>query len=241
MAETHRKSQHKGEVAPIPQNGPSILFDLDGTLADSVYEHVLGWEEAFQKQRLTVEAWRIHRYIGISGKLLVRGIFREMGRQVRDSQRAKLEELHKKAYEKMLHGVRLLPGARELLSELTRRQIRWAIASSGDEKPVNFLKKKLGVPEGVPAITGQHVEKAKPEPDVFLTAAEQLRVKLQDCIVIGDSIWDLLAARRAGALAVGLLSGGYGRAELERAGAYRVYANPAELLAHLEEIGISSQ
>lgn len=186
------------------------------------------------------QAWKIHRYIGISGKLLVRGIFRDAGRKVSDSQIEKLEELHKKAYEKRLHGIRLLPGARELLAQLTRQQIRWAIASSGDEKPVNFITKKLGVPQGVPVITGQHVENAKPEPDVFLSAAEQLGVKLQDCIVIGDSVWDLLAARRARAIAVGLLSGGYGREELERAEAYRVYTNFAELLSHLEEIGITS-
>ena len=233
------QEQQSADAAP-KKSGPHLLFDLDGTLADTVYEHVIAWKEAFQKHKVDVQAWKIHRYIGISGKLLVRGIFRDAGRNVSESQLEKLEGLHKKAYEKRLRGIRLLPGARELLAELTRQQIRWAVASSGDKKPVNFITKKLGVPEAVPVITGQHVEKAKPEPDVFLTAAEELGVKLEDCIVIGDSVWDLLAARRAGALAVGLLSGGYGREELVRAGAYRVYSNPAELLDHLEEIGIYS-
>lgn len=219
--------------------GPSLLFDLDGTLADSVYEHVIAWEAAFQKRKFNVEAWRIHRYTGISGKLLVRGVFRNSRRVASEFEVEKLEELHKRAYEKMLHSIRLLPGARELLSTLTKKRIPWAIASSGDEKAVNFMKRKLGVPQGVPVIAGTHVEKAKPEPNVFLAAAEQLDVPLRDCIVVGDSVWDLLAARRARALAVGLLSGGYSSQELERAGAYRVYANPAELLAHLEEIGIS--
>jgi HAD superfamily hydrolase (TIGR01549 family) len=219
-------------------NHLAVLFDLDGTLADSNYEHVMAWAAAFQKHKMDVEAWRIHRYIGISGKLLVRGIFREAGRSVSESQIHKLDQIRKKELDKMLRGVRLLPGARELLATLTKHRVRWAVASSGDKKPVEFMAKKLGVPEGVPMITGEHVDKAKPEPDVFLEAARGLGVALENCVVVGDSVWDLLAARRARALAVGLLSGGYGREELVRAGAYRVYANPAELLSHLEEIGI---
>jgi HAD superfamily hydrolase (TIGR01549 family) len=226
-----RQSKTK-EQGSVSQNGnsrgPSLLFDLDGTLADSVYEHVIASEAAFQKRKFNVEAWKIHRYIGISGKLLVRGVFRDARRVASDSEVEKLEQLHKKACEKMLHGICPLPGSRELLSTLTKKRIRWAIASNGDEKAVNFMKRKLGVPQGVPVITGTHVEKAKPEPDVFLAAAEQLDVPLRDSIVVGDSVWDLLAARRARALAVGLLSGGYSRQELERAGAYRVCANPAE-------------
>lgn len=221
-------------------NSPAILFDLDGTLADSNYEHVIAWATSFQKHKFDVESWRIHRYIGISGKLLVRGIFRDSGRRFTEAQIEKLEQSRKREFDKMLHSIRLLPGARELLASLTKHRVRWAIASSGDEKPVQFMAKKLGVPEGVPVITGEHVESAKPEPDVFLEAARGLGVALENCIVVGDSVWDLLAARRARALAVGLLSGGYGREELVRAGAYRVYANPAELLSHLEEIGIAA-
>src|SRR5207248_6403008 len=96
----------------------------------------------------------------------------------------------------------------------------------------------LGVPAGVPIVTRDQVEHAKPDPDLFLAAAERLGVAISDSVVVGDSVWDLLAARRARALGVGLLSGGYGQDELERAGAYRVYQDPADLLRHIDEIGV---
>ncbi|MGH3666213.1 MAG: HAD family hydrolase, partial [Egibacteraceae bacterium] len=96
----------------------------------------------------------------------------------------------------------------------------------------------LEVPEGVPIVTRDLVAYAKPDPDLFLAAADRLGVPAGTAIVVGDSVWDLLAARRAGALGVGLLSGGYGREELERAGAYRVYEDPDDLLAHLDEVGV---
>jgi phosphoglycolate phosphatase-like HAD superfamily hydrolase len=90
----------------------------------------------------------------------------------------------------------------------------------------------------VPVVTRAAVEHAKPDPDLFIEAARRLNVDITDAIVVGDSVWDLLAARRARALGVGLLSGGYGREELGGAGAYRVYEDPADLLRHLDEIGI---
>jgi phosphoglycolate phosphatase-like HAD superfamily hydrolase len=96
----------------------------------------------------------------------------------------------------------------------------------------------LGIPESTPVITRDQVVHAKPDPDLFLAAAAALDVDIAHAVVVGDSVWDLLAARRAGALGVGLLSGGYGQEELERAGAYRVYEEPADLLRHLDEIGV---
>jgi phosphoglycolate phosphatase-like HAD superfamily hydrolase len=96
----------------------------------------------------------------------------------------------------------------------------------------------LGVPAGVPVVTRDQVEHAKPDPDLFLAAAGRLGVPVEESIVVGDSVWDLLAARRAHALGVGLLSGGYGEDELQQAGAYRVYQDPADLLKHLDEVGV---
>ena len=96
----------------------------------------------------------------------------------------------------------------------------------------------LGVGPEVPVITRDQVRHAKPDPDLFLAAAERLGVDIRASVVVGDSVWDLLAARRARALGVGLLSGGYGAEELERAGAYRVYQDPADLLKHLDEVGV---
>jgi phosphoglycolate phosphatase-like HAD superfamily hydrolase len=96
----------------------------------------------------------------------------------------------------------------------------------------------LGIPDTTPVITRDQVVHAKPDPDLFLAAAAALDVDIAHAVVVGDSVWDLLAARRAGALGVGLLSGGYGQEELERAGAYRVYEEPADMLRHLDEIGV---
>jgi phosphoglycolate phosphatase-like HAD superfamily hydrolase len=90
----------------------------------------------------------------------------------------------------------------------------------------------------IPVITRQEVQRAKPDPDLFLAAAQRLNVPIARAMVVGDSVWDLLAARRAGCLGIGVLSGGYGKEELEQVGAYRVYLDPADLLAHLDEVGI---
>jgi len=134
--------------------------------------------------------------------------------------------------------VRPLPGARELLAYLSQAGVPWAIATSGRIESARPTLETLGIPPGVPVVTRDQVAHAKPDPDLFLAAAERLGRPIHDAIVVGDSVWDLLAARRARALGVGLLSGGYGQDELERAGAYRVYQDPADLLRHLDEVGV---
>lgn len=134
--------------------------------------------------------------------------------------------------------MRPLPGARELLAALTAAGVPWAIATSGRLESARPMLAMLGVPDNVPVITRDQVARAKPDPDLFLAAAERLGVAVDAAVVVGDSVWDLLAARRARALAVGLLSGGYGQDELERAGAYRVYQDPGDLLRHLDEVGV---
>ena len=138
-------------------------------------------------------------------------------------------------------SIRPLPGARELLAELTERKAKWAIATSGLAVVARPALEMLGLPEDTPMVTRDQVRHAKPDPDLFLAAAERIGVDIADAIVVGDSIWDLMAARRARALGVGLLAGGYGREELERAGAYRVYADPADLLEHLDEVGVRTE
>ncbi len=113
-----------------------------------------------------------------------------------------------------------------------------AIATSGRMATARPALEMLDVGPDVPIVTRDMVRYAKPDPDLFLAAAEKLGAPIQNCVVVGDSVWDLLAAQRARALAVGLLSGGYGLDELERAGAYRVYQDPRDLLDHLDEVGV---
>ncbi len=217
---------------------PAFVFDLDGTLVDSVYEHVLAWREALERVGVELSVWRIHRRIGMSGGLLVDALLRETGRQVTPEQAEQMKRYHAESYARLSGSVRPLPGARELLRHLTEVGVPWAIGTSGWMQSARPMLELLGVPPNVPIVTRDQVAHAKPDPDLFLAAAQRLGVSATDAVVVGDSVWDLLAARRARALAVGLLSGGYGQDELERAGAYRVYQDPADLLDHLDEVGV---
>lgn len=218
----------------------AFLFDLDGTLVDSVYQHVLAWREALEAGGIHLAVWRIHRQIGMSGGLFVNALARETGRDVSAEEAERIHQVHGEAFKRYAAQVRALPGAQELLAFLTKAGVPWAIATSGRLQSARLSLDLLGVADDVPIITRDMVRHAKPDPDLFLAAAEKLGVDISDTVVVGDSIWDLLAARRARALSVGLLSGGYGREELERAGAYRVYNDPADLLRHLDEVGVRS-
>src|SRR6185437_476801 len=166
--------------------------------------------------------------------LFVSALLRETGRSLSAAEIERLQEAHAEHYRAHVHEVAPLPGSRELLSVLTGAGVRWAIATSGYAATARPALDLLGLPADTPMVTRDLVRHAKPDPDLFLAAAALLGVDPRYTMVVGDSVWDLLAARRAGALGVGLMSGGYGREELERAGAYRVYADPAEMLTRLD-------
>ena len=215
-----------------------FIFDLDGTLVDSVYQHVLAWKDALEIEGIELSVWRIHRKIGMSGGLFTNMLLRETGLDISGERIARLQRLHASAYNRISSQVRPLPGARELLATLTDAGIPWAIATSGRLETAGPVLATLGVDvDRVPVITRDLVKYAKPDPDLFLAAAKRLGVAIEAASVVGDSVWDMLAVRRARSLGIGLLSGGYGLEELERAGAYRVYEDPADLLKHLDEVG----
>ena len=217
---------------------PAFLFDLDGTLIDSVYQHVIAWRAALSRLDIDLSVWRIHRRIGMSGGLFVSALLRETGRTLSEADIAMLQRAHQEEYLAQADSVRPLPGAADLLTALTERKVAWAIATSGYRVTAHHALAMLGLPDDAPMVTRDMVAHAKPDPDLFLAAAALLSVEPRHAFVVGDSVWDLLAARRARALAVGLLSGGYGQEELERAGAYRVYQDPADLLRHVDEVGV---
>jgi HAD superfamily hydrolase (TIGR01549 family) len=231
---THRC---KGESVTTATS-PAFLFDLDGTLVDNVYQHVLAWREALEATGIELAVWRIHRRIGMSAGLLAHALLRETGHPVTPEEAARLQQLHAQAYARQVQQIRPLPGARELLDYLTDCHVPWTIATSGQLEIARTTLDLLGIGPDVPVVTRDQVPYAKPDPDLFLAAAQRLEVPIEATVVVGDSVWDLLAARRARALGVGLLSGGYGQDELERAGAYRVYEDPAGLLRHLDEVGV---
>jgi HAD superfamily hydrolase (TIGR01549 family) len=225
---------------PYGRKPPAFLFDLDGTLVDSVYQHVVAWREALKRSGIDLSVWRIHRRIGMSGGLLVQALLSETGVQLGVHDIEALQACHAELYAEHIRSVDALPGAAELLAYLTDMKVPWAIATSGRARGARPMLAKLGAPDDTVMVTRDEVERAKPDPDLFLAAAEQLGVEVSNAMVVGDSSWDILAARRAGAIGVGLMSGGYGRGDLERAGAFRVYEDPADMLRHIHELGVRS-
>jgi HAD superfamily hydrolase (TIGR01509 family) len=220
------------------EHNVSFLFDLDGTLVDSVYQHVAAWQQALQTAAIELSVWRIHRRIGMSGGLFTEMLLREIHRAVTPALLEELHAHHAAAYISMMKWVRPLPGARRLLQHLTDVGITWAIATSGRMATARYNLELLGLDAAsTVVVTRDDVRRAKPDPDLFIAAAERLHAHIESAVIVGDSIWDMLAARRARGLGVGLLSGGYGQDELERAGAIRVYEDPADLLSHIDEIG----
>ncbi|WEX74180.1 HAD family hydrolase [Sinorhizobium numidicum] len=217
---------------------PVFLFDLDGTLVDSVYQHVLAWKEALDEEGIDLSVWRIHRKIGMSGGLFTNQLLRETGVDISAERVDRLRQCHAAAYRRQADRIRPLPGARELLSWLTDAKISWAIATSGRMETAAVNLAALNVdPAVIPVVTRDLVKYAKPDPDLFVAAAKQLGAPIETAVVVGDSIWDMLAAVRCRALGVGLLSGGYGLEELRQAGAFRIYEDPADMLNHIDEVG----
>jgi HAD superfamily hydrolase (TIGR01509 family) len=231
---------NRGDPMGVP--GDAFLFDLDGTLIDSVYQHVLAWHQALQTEHIELSIWRIHRKIGMSGGLFADQLLREIHEEVTPAMIKRLGERHAEAYRGLSASVVPLPGARALLDELSDAKIPWAIATSGRLETAGPTLKALGVdPDKSVVVTRDQVRFAKPDPDLFLEAARRLGVSIERSIVVGDSIWDMLAAARARTLGVGLLSGGYGLDELQNSGALRVYEDPADLLRHIDEVASRSR
>ena len=217
---------------------PVFVFDLDGTLVDSVYHHVFAWREALEAEGISLSFWRIHRKVGMSGGLLANQLLRETGVEISAAVVERLKERHAAAYKARAGTIRPLPGAIELLSWLSVRKIPWDIATSGHREATEPAFAALGIDiDKTPIVTGNQVKYAKPDPDLFIAASERLGAAAETAVVLGDSIWDMLAAKRCKALGVGLLSGGYGSRELQDAGAIRVYEDPADVLRHIDEIG----
>ncbi|MEO8251708.1 MAG: HAD family hydrolase [Chloroflexota bacterium] len=216
----------------------ALIFDLDGTLIDTVYAHVFAWQRALAEAGLPIEGWRIHRRIGMSGGLFTRAVARELGRPLSETEVEEIQSRHGELFRELLPERRPLPGAVELVRHLREGQIPFGIATSGRRPEIDASLEALGIGDDVTVVERGDVLRAKPEPDLFLACQERMGVHIRDVTVVGDAVWDLLAARRAGMLSVGLLTGGYGEDELTQAGAFRVYRDPAELDASLDELGI---
>jgi len=216
----------------------ALIFDLDGTLVDTVYAHVFAWQRALAERGMAIDGWRIHRRIGMSGGLFTRAVGRELGRALDEAEAHALQDRHGELFREMLPERRALPGAVSLLAALRAGGVVHGIATSGRRPEIDASLAVLDVPDDTVVVQRGDVERAKPAPDLFLECARRLGAETDECFVVGDAVWDLLAARRARMLSIGVLSGGYGADELQVAGAYRVYRDAAELRSSLDELGV---
>src|SRR5919108_4936684 len=180
----------------------ALIFDLDGTLVDTVYAHVFAWQQALAEAKLPIDGWRVHRKIGMSGGLFTRAVAREIGHALEPEQAHALQQRHGDLYKALLPNPRPLPGAVRVLRRLRELGIPFGIATSGRRPEIDQSLAVLEIPQDTIVIERGDVARAKPEPDLFLACQERLGVDARDCFVVGDAVWDLLAARRAGMLSV---------------------------------------
>ena len=216
----------------------ALLFDLDGTLIDTAYAHALAWQHAFFSHGISIDAWRLHRRIGMSGDVLMLSVAEELG--VRIKYPGAISKAHDRKFKAILPGQIPHRGALQLLSDLRRKRIAFGVATSGSLKDVLPSLRALKLRKGDIVITRDDVAEGKPYPDLFEACRNQLGVASDECYAVGDSVWDALGARRGHFLFVGLLSGGYGSDELERAGAYRVYDDLEHLRLRLADLGMEA-
>jgi HAD superfamily hydrolase (TIGR01509 family) len=216
----------------------ALIFDLDGTLVDTVYGHVLAWQRALGEAGVDVDGHRLHRHVGSSGTLIVRFAQRECGRRLSAEQTEAVYRRHAELFRQLVPSPRPLPGAAEAFRVLGDARVPCAVATASYRPVIDTSLEAVGAgPEAV-VVEGKGQLHGKPEPDLFLASKERLGVEAGDCVVVGDAAWDHVAARRAGMLSVGVLTGGYGEEELYHAGAFRVYRNVGDLLQNLDELGI---
>ena len=216
----------------------AVLFDIDGTLADTNYLHVDAWLRAFADAGHPVDAWRVHRAIGMDSAKLLETLLDEDLDRLGDT----VKERHRIHYAAQRDRMRRFAGARELLRELADRGLQIVLATSAPQQEFDMLMELLQPGALVAEVTtAEDVQTAKPAPDVVQVALEKAGVSAEEAVLIGDAAWDAEACVRAGVRCIGVLSGGYGASELRDAGAIAVYDDVAGLLADLDDSPLFSR
>ena len=214
---------------------PGVLFDLDGTLVDSNYLHVMAWARAFDEAGIWAPMASIHRLIGAGSSVLIHELLGE------DHPHEELSEAHGRHFDKLKPELRAFPEARQVLEDVAQRGARVVLATSSREEDVEALIETFGHTDAICAVThGGDVDEAKPDPDVLTAAMKKARLDPGRTMLVGDSVWDIEAAERAGIPCVTVLTGGISRAELEDAGAVAVFEDVAELRSRLDESPLRS-
>ena len=218
-------------------HSPAVLFDMDGTLVDSNYLHVHAWTRAFHDVGIAVESWRIHRSIGMDGARLLETLSADAD----DDTQKRAKDLHLRYLREAAPLLRRLPGARELLERIRSLDLQIVLATSSSEEELALSRPVLDCEDLLTAATSsKDVDVAKPEPTIIKVALQRAGVDADDAVYVGDAVWDIVACDRAGVRAIGLLSGGVSRGELENAGAEAVFENPRELADHLDDTCIGA-
>jgi HAD superfamily hydrolase (TIGR01509 family) len=218
-------------------DSPAVLFDMDGTLVDSNYLHVHAWTRAFHDLSIPVESWRIHRSIGMDGARLLESLLGDAD----DDARKQAKELHLRYLKDSAPLMRRLPGARELLERIRSLGMQIVLASSSSEEELALSRPVLDCDDLLAAATSsKDVDVAKPEPTIIEVALKRAGVDADHAVYVGDAVWDIIACDRAGVRAIGLLSGGVSREELEKAGAEAVFDDPKELADQLDATSITA-
>jgi HAD superfamily hydrolase (TIGR01549 family) len=206
---------------------PGVLFDIDGTLVDDNYLHVVAWWNAFRRHGHDVSMVDIHRRIGMGAKDLVRDLLGELDEKVVKG--------HQRFYAPFLEQLRRFPESRELLHDCKSLGLAVVLATSAEPAEVEALTTTLDADEVLDAVTGaEDAGAAKPDPAILFAAMKKANLRPENCVMVGDTVWDIKAATSAGLPCVALLSGGIGRDELEAAGATATYAHVGELREELD-------
>ena len=216
----------------MPEMAKAMILDIDGTLVDTNYQHALAWYRAFRRHGVVLPIWRIHRSIGMGGDQLVEAL---AGREVEEEHGDEIRSAEGPLYMELIDEVEPFEGAKELIGDLRERERTIVLASSAKDEEVDHYLDLLEAREVVHAwTTSADVEATKPEPDLVEAALEKAGTR--DALMVGDTVWDVKAAGRAGIETVAVLSGGYGAAELREAGAREVFESIAQLVAEPEAL-----
>jgi HAD superfamily hydrolase (TIGR01509 family) len=209
----------------------AVLLDVDGTLIDANYQHALAWYRAFRRSGIILPLWRIHRHVGMGGDQLVPAL---VGKQVDEELGNEIRDARKEFYSELIDEVAPLAGARELIAELKEHGLTVVLASSSPQQEIDRYLDLLDARELADCWTTEDdVEATKPEPDLVRAALE--KAEADEAVMIGDTPWDIKAARSAGVATVCVLTGGFSAHELREAGAVAVFESVAELRQRLDE------
>jgi HAD superfamily hydrolase (TIGR01509 family) len=219
------------DAVPLPR---AVLFDLDGTLVDTVEHRIAAWVRALGEAGYPTDRDRLAPLIGLDGRRLAREIAALAGRPIDEARSEEIDRRSGEIYAELNTAPRPLPGVRALVDELERRSVAWAIATSSRKAQVAGSVAALGLERAPMIVDASHVKHAKPEPDLLLLAARQVGIEPAACWYVGDSTWDMVSAVAAGMIAIGVTVGSASDAAvLEGAGAAAVVETLADLAASI--------